>query len=123
MLLSPQMQERGYYELATSTDPHVGTRPYTGMWQRFSRTPGNIRHAAPLLGEHNEWVFGELLGITKDELEKLAGDGVIATAPENPDNYVLARVKLADMEKAGLLRHYDDDYKQMFAAKLGWHLG
>jgi formyl-CoA transferase len=33
--------------------------------------------AAPLLGEHNREVYGELLGIDDDELRALAADGVI----------------------------------------------
>ncbi len=44
---------------------------------RLSETPGGIRRPAPLLGEHNDYVFGDLLGLSKDEIEKLIQDKVI----------------------------------------------
>jgi crotonobetainyl-CoA:carnitine CoA-transferase CaiB-like acyl-CoA transferase len=28
----------------------------------------------PLLGEHNEYVFGELLGLSKEEIRQLTGE-------------------------------------------------
>ena len=43
----------------------------------LSETPGEIRRAAPLLGEHNNYVFGELLGLSQDEIESLAEKKVI----------------------------------------------
>jgi crotonobetainyl-CoA:carnitine CoA-transferase CaiB-like acyl-CoA transferase len=41
--------------------------------------PSNGR-AAPLLGEHNHELLGEL-GLTSDEIAALEDDGVIGTAP------------------------------------------
>lgn len=45
---------------------------------RFSATPGEIRTAAPCLGQHNEQVYREILGMTSDEYEALRADGVFA---------------------------------------------
>jgi benzylsuccinate CoA-transferase BbsF subunit len=73
------------------SDPHVKSRslftevehPALGKqmvmkpaW-RFSETPARIRKAAPLLGEDNEEIFGSLLGIPKEEIEKLVNEKVI----------------------------------------------
>lgn len=44
---------------------------------RLSETPGGIRRPAPLLGEHNDYVFGDLLGLSKDEIERLIQDKII----------------------------------------------
>jgi crotonobetainyl-CoA:carnitine CoA-transferase CaiB-like acyl-CoA transferase len=44
---------------------------------KFSRTPGDINLPASELGEHNPDVYGEMLNITKKELEELANEGVI----------------------------------------------
>lgn len=43
----------------------------------LSETPGEIRRPAPLLGEHNDYVFGELLGLSKDEIEGLVKKKII----------------------------------------------
>jgi crotonobetainyl-CoA:carnitine CoA-transferase CaiB-like acyl-CoA transferase len=43
----------------------------------LSETPGEIRRPAPLLGEHNNYVFGELLGLSEEEIETLVEKKVI----------------------------------------------
>jgi len=44
---------------------------------KFSETPAKVTSAAPLLGQHNEYVFGELLGIPKDEISRLVAEKVL----------------------------------------------
>ena len=44
---------------------------------------------APDLGEHNRYVYGELLGMSDEEIEALETKGVTGTVP-TPD--VLARI-------------------------------
>ena len=75
----PHYQSRGFFE--TVTHPEAGTHPYIGMYAKFSKTPGSIRTPAPRLGEDNGYVFGELLGLTQDEMDRLAADGIIGTVP------------------------------------------
>ena len=43
----------------------------------MSKTPGKIRCHAPLVGEHNDYVFGELLGMPQDEIDGLKEEKVI----------------------------------------------
>ena len=57
--------------------PSTGVDWIPNVICRLSETPGGIRRPAPLLGEHNDYVFGELLGLSKDEIEKLVQDKVI----------------------------------------------
>ena len=45
------------------------------MPARLSETPYEIRRA-PMLGEHNEYVCTELLGMSDDEFVQLIADGV-----------------------------------------------
>jgi benzylsuccinate CoA-transferase BbsF subunit len=49
---------------------------YRTPWT-LGRTPGAAESAAPALGADNDYVFGELLGLSRDERERLADDGVI----------------------------------------------
>jgi crotonobetainyl-CoA:carnitine CoA-transferase CaiB-like acyl-CoA transferase len=43
----------------------------------LSDTPGTIRTPCPKLGEHNDEVYGNILGFSKNELETLKNDGII----------------------------------------------
>jgi len=70
---------RGFFE--TVAHPEAGTHPYIGMYAKFSKTPGSIRTPAPRLGEDNDYVFGEMLGLTQEEMDQLATDGIIGTVP------------------------------------------
>ena len=47
----------------------------------MSRTPVRIRNSAPLLGEHNEYVYKELLGYSDREYARLEAEGQIGTEP------------------------------------------
>ena len=50
---------------------------YPGPWAKLSRTPISVRRRAPRIGEHNDEVYGDLLGLSDDEMTSLRGDGVI----------------------------------------------
>jgi crotonobetainyl-CoA:carnitine CoA-transferase CaiB-like acyl-CoA transferase len=71
----PHVQSRGVIE--TVDDPTIGPVRMQGVYPRFSRTPGRIPAGAPVLGADNAAVYGELLGIGRDELARLAAEGVI----------------------------------------------
>ena len=63
--------------LVAVDDPVIGPVRMQSVYPRFSRTPGAIRDGAPRLGEHNAEVYGELLGLSADDLRALERDGVI----------------------------------------------
>lgn len=54
-----------------------GELPQPGVVPRLSKTPGGVKHRAPTLGEHNQEVYGGMLGVNNDELEQLTANGVI----------------------------------------------
>jgi len=57
--------------------PVLGVRKTIAPPWSFSETPAGITRAAPLLGEHNEYVLGELLGISREELARLIEEKVV----------------------------------------------
>ena len=57
--------------------PVIGKYAHFGPVPRLSDSPGRIARTAPLLGEHNEEIFGNELGMTKDDLAALRASGVI----------------------------------------------
>ncbi|HZR79997.1 MAG TPA: CoA transferase [Candidatus Binatia bacterium] len=48
-----------------------------GLPVHLSRTDWSIARGAPSLGEHNDRVYGELLGLAQSEIDALRGKGVI----------------------------------------------
>ena len=69
----PQMVARGYFEQLEQ--PSTGRHAYTGMMWKMAETPNGIRLPAPMLGEHNEYVFRELLGVAEAEYKGLEEKG------------------------------------------------
>jgi len=57
--------------------PTLGKVSLPGFPIKFSETKGDISVPAPLLGQHNEEVYSELLGLSRDEVEALRKEGVI----------------------------------------------
>ena len=57
--------------------PMTGRVAYPGAPFKMSETPWEIRHGAPLLGEHNWEVYGERLGYSRDDLVRLNEQGAI----------------------------------------------
>jgi benzylsuccinate CoA-transferase BbsF subunit len=50
----------------------------------MSKTPRKILRPSPMLGEHNEYVFKELIGMSDDEIAEHIIDGSITTQMEGP---------------------------------------
>jgi crotonobetainyl-CoA:carnitine CoA-transferase CaiB-like acyl-CoA transferase len=67
--------------LTEVTGTKIGTWPVAEVPFKLSATPphagGPVERGAPCYGEDNEWVLGELLGMSLGEIRGLADDGVI----------------------------------------------
>jgi crotonobetainyl-CoA:carnitine CoA-transferase CaiB-like acyl-CoA transferase len=63
--------------IVTVDDPTIGTIRMQGVYPRLSATPGRITRGAPCLGEHNEEIYGQLLGMTAEEILALREAAVI----------------------------------------------
>ena len=55
----------------------IGEVRVDGLPIHLSVTDWNIERGAPLLGQHNDDVFGGLLGLDAEEIEELRGEGVL----------------------------------------------
>jgi formyl-CoA transferase len=64
-------------DIETVDDPTLGPVRMQGVYPRFSRTPGAVQRGAPRLGEHNDEVYGALLGLGAEEIASLRRQGVI----------------------------------------------
>ncbi|HXN21779.1 MAG TPA: CaiB/BaiF CoA-transferase family protein [Candidatus Dormibacteraeota bacterium] len=52
---------------------------------KFSETPGGTEWAGPPLGAHNAEIFGEWLGMSSEEIERLSAEGIIGTGNSSAD--------------------------------------
>jgi CoA:oxalate CoA-transferase len=57
--------------------PVSGKVKLSGSVYKMSKTPGNRKLKAPEVGEHNQEIYGGLLGIDAEELKKLREEGAI----------------------------------------------
>jgi formyl-CoA transferase len=63
--------------IVTVTHPDFGELPMQNVTPKLSVTPGTVRSAGPALGEHNDEIWGELVGLGPAELARLRAAAVI----------------------------------------------
>ena len=108
-LTDPQYLARGFFE-TVHNPPEVGLRPkgYVGRGWRFSKSEAGIRGPAPRLGEANDYVLGELLGIDPSRLKTFADEWTIGTTPEGGG--APGSVSLDEQVELGWIAEYDANY-------------
>jgi len=77
----PHLIERGMF--TEVEHPKAGTIKVTNFPVKFSETPGEIRTATPLLGQHNEEILSKILGYTEEQIQDLEKAGVISSDRSN----------------------------------------
>jgi len=78
------LKERGFFEELTHEE--MGTHSYPGLGFRMSRTPNKLRLPPVRLGEHNEYVYKQVLQVSDEEYAQLEKEGHIGMdyLPEVP---------------------------------------
>lgn len=71
----PHLNQRG--TIQDMVGPDGKSRKVVGPPWRFSRTPATFERGTPQFGEHNQYVFGELLGLAQSEVDALIEEQVI----------------------------------------------
>jgi len=74
-LFNSHFRERGLY--ADIDHPSLGAEPIFNLMWNLSQTASAIRRHAPLMGEHNQQVFCEILGMSAQEVKALEETQVI----------------------------------------------
>jgi crotonobetainyl-CoA:carnitine CoA-transferase CaiB-like acyl-CoA transferase len=76
ILKSDQLAAREYW--ADLEHPELGTTiTYPGPFAKLSETPIRMSRRAPLIGEHNQEIYGKELGMSKKEIQALKEAEVI----------------------------------------------
>ncbi|RIK98138.1 MAG: CoA transferase [Proteobacteria bacterium] len=76
LLRDPQLAARRHF--AVLDHAALGPLPYERSGFRLSASPAGFEDSGPLLGEDNDVVLGEILGLSEDEIERLVAEGVVA---------------------------------------------
>jgi benzylsuccinate CoA-transferase BbsF subunit len=75
LFTNEHLAEREFSQLI---DRPIGKYMIVSPPWRLSETPAGFVRDAPALGEHNDYVFGELLGHSKEELAAFEAEGVFS---------------------------------------------
>jgi len=70
-----QLRARG--NMVEQDLPRLGKITFSGTPLHLSASPTTPHKRAPILGEHNDYVYGQLLGLSKEEIEALVESEVI----------------------------------------------
>jgi benzylsuccinate CoA-transferase BbsF subunit len=68
------LARRGVVEIE---HPVLGTRKTIAPPWKLSETPAEVVRTAPLLGEHNNYVFCDVLGMSHEELDQLVEEKIV----------------------------------------------
>jgi crotonobetainyl-CoA:carnitine CoA-transferase CaiB-like acyl-CoA transferase len=71
----PQIAYREHF--IPLTHPYMGDGLYERTGTRVGDTPHGYDRPGPTLGQDNDWVLGELLGVPADERKRLEADGAL----------------------------------------------
>ncbi len=63
--------------IVTVNHPEFGDMRMQNVAPRLSETPGSVRHVGPELGQHNDDVYGGILGLSDDRRADLTAKGII----------------------------------------------
>lgn len=64
----PQLKHRGFF--VKQQHPELGLTTFDGSPIKLSETPAQFKRAGPVLGQHNSYVYQELLGMTEEEVQE-----------------------------------------------------
>jgi crotonobetainyl-CoA:carnitine CoA-transferase CaiB-like acyl-CoA transferase len=78
-LRDPQLQATGFFQSVEHR--FAGRHPYPSLPIRIDGSYPPIKRVGPLLGEDNDYVFTQILGLNRTEVDRLQRAGVIGNRP------------------------------------------
>ena len=118
LLFDDHLRERGFFEVVSHhTSTGMPPLPYAGRPWKLLETPAVDGKAAPIMGEDNRRVLGELLCRTEKQLSSLEEQGVIGYAPVDPQP--VQRPSLDEQVRQGKMQRYETDYREQVQRYFG----
>ncbi|WP_205752052.1 CaiB/BaiF CoA transferase family protein [Cryptosporangium phraense] len=63
--------------IVTVDDPDLGPIAMQNVFPKLSASPGSVRTSGPALGQHNDEIYRDLLGLPEQEISRLRAAGII----------------------------------------------
>ena len=78
---APEMLEDAHFAareaIVKPEHPELGEFPMQNVAPKLSDTPGEVKWVGPKLGEHNDEIFGDLLGLSDERVAELRDAGIV----------------------------------------------
>jgi benzylsuccinate CoA-transferase BbsF subunit len=71
----PHLVERGFF--VQKEHPEIGAMKHAGIPWKMSETPCEVWRPAPVMGQDNDYVYGEILGLSSQQIQDLVDREVI----------------------------------------------
>jgi crotonobetainyl-CoA:carnitine CoA-transferase CaiB-like acyl-CoA transferase len=114
LLADPHFRARGFFEAVIHPpETGLGRREYLGRGWKLSGSALNIGGPAPRLGEGNDYVLRQVLGLGQDEIDKLRLEGVIGEMPAG--GKPPASIPLEQQVELGWTVEQDPDYRDFLS--------
>ena len=111
LLFDSHLQHRQFFEVVHHhASTGIPPLPYASRPWKLLGTPAVAGKAAPIMGEHNRSVLGELLCRTEEELSSLEAQGVIGYGPVDPRP--VHRPSLEEQVRQGRMQRYEVDFQE-----------
>ncbi|MDA1127463.1 MAG: CoA transferase [Chloroflexi bacterium] len=108
-LTDPQYAARGFFETVHNpAEVGLRTKGYVGRGWKFSKSEAAIKGPAPQLGEGNDYVLKELLGVDQARLKAFEEEWIIGHTPEGGG--APGTVPLEEQVVLGWIAEYDAGY-------------
>ena len=110
LLRDPHFRDRGYFEAAEHPpETELGQQEYVSRGWRMSGNDVHIRKPAPMLGEDNQYVLSQVLGLSEREIADL--EAAEAVGQRLAGARTPSAVPLERQVELGWTVDYDSDYQ------------
>jgi crotonobetainyl-CoA:carnitine CoA-transferase CaiB-like acyl-CoA transferase len=110
LLADPHFRSRNFFEpVEHPAVTGLGRRDYIGRGWKMSANDLRIQAPAPLLGQDNDYLLREVLGLSAQHLDALVRDRVMGDVPEGAS--IPATVPLDEQVALGSIVEWDQDYE------------
>lgn len=110
VLLDPQLKARGFFDSVRYSGEleDVGTRILPGRPWLMSGVEAGTRRHAPAIGQDNDRVLHDILGISDGDIEQMGREGVTAKEPINKEPP--RNLTVNELKRQGTIIGHDPDY-------------